>query len=275
MFPVILAILAPAETPVPVLVKLTIALIAILYVFTPLYALIFQKQRARMTATAMPSFDVMRQMDADSTDMLQGMANQMAGLGFAVGQPLRIPTSDTGVGYAVLGEAPNGDVAESYVLTRPNKDGIARHDWTNFHSHTRNVARTVTSNTTLSSGIAPRAGHNSFSARGVKDLGRLYGLHEVRVRDSGGRRRQSPPLGDHATFVESEAAAGTDNMVARGYSRRSGPSGETLRLTPKGAFLIAWRQLPPWTNVAAAKAERTIAELEARVPRTAPLARSA
>ena len=270
-----LALLAPFATDFPVIGQLGVAVLATFYLGGPLFALATQKQPARLRVEPLLSLDVVRQLDPEAATSLQEAATRLAELGFAVGQPLRMPTSESSVGFGIIGEAPNGDVAESYVLVRSTKDQVIRRDWTNFHSQTRNFARTLTSNSITSSGIPSRAGHSSFSARGLKDLARLYALHELRVADSGGRRRGARPLGSQAAFVESEWATSTDNMVARGYSRRSGSNGETLRITPKGAFLVAWRQLPPWSNIAAARARRGLTVLEARLPREAPFPRTA
>lgn len=270
-----LALLAPSGADLPLVAKLAVAVLLTFYVGGPLVVLTVHKQPARMKAAPLLSLDVVWQIDPEAGTCLQEAARRLTELGFVVGQPLRIPTSANSVGYGIVGEGPDGDVAESYVLVRRTKEQVIRRDWTNFHSQTRLFARTVTSNSVSSSGIPSRAGHNSFSAPGLKDLARLYEFHSVRVSDSGGRRRGAAPLGNQAAFVESEGASSTDNMVARGYARRSGREGETLRMTAKGAFLVAWRQLPPWNNIAAAKARRRLTELEARVSRAARLVRSA
>ena len=270
-----LALLATNGTSFPVLGTLAVSCIVIVYVGGPLLALFTHRQAARLTASPLLSFDIVRQIDPDVATRLQAAASALTELGFVVGQPLRLPIAERSVGFAIVGEAPNGDVAESCVLIRTIEQQVIRRDWTNFHSQTRNFARTVTSNSVDASGIPSRAGHSAFSARGLKDLARLYQLHGVRVGDSGGRRRGAPPLGDQAAFVESEWVGSIENMVVRGYLRRGGTDGETCLLTAKGAFLSAWRQLPPWKNIADAKARRGLTDLEARVPRGAPLARSA
>lgn len=271
-----LALLAPTGIDFPLIGKVAMTAIVLLYVGVPLLSLAMHSQPAKLTAMPLLSLDIVRQLDPEAATYLQDAASRLAALGFTVGQPLRLPTSEVSVGYAILGEKPDGDIAETCVLVRRVEAQVIRREWTNFHSHTRNVARTVTSNAISDSGIPSRGGVNSFSAPGVKDLARLYELHRVRVRDFGGRRRGAPALGNPAAFAESEWAASTDNMVARGYARLSGKDGEkTLRLTAKGAFLIAWRQLPPWNKIAEARARRDVAALEARIIREVPLERSA
>ncbi len=269
------AITALAGTNMLQIGAIALTLIALLYVGGPLLSLATHKQPARLEASALLSLDVVSQIEADVAPALQDAASQLAALGFVTGSPLRAPTAENSVAFAIIGEAPNGDLAESWVLVRKTEQQVIRRNWTSFHSQTRNFARTITSNAVSASGIPSAGGRTAFSAPAMMDLAQLYRLHAIRVADSGGRRRGAPALGGQAAFVESEWAISTENMVARGYARRSGSDGATIRLTAKGAFLIGWRQLPPWKEIAASKARRRLAELEARVPIDAPLARSA
>ena len=246
----------------------------VFYVGVPLLVLARHRHRAHPPATTLPSLDEVKGVDLEAGVMLERGATALRSIGFWTGLPVHVALSDRVEGFVVVGTAPDGDVAETYVVLQTLRNRVVRRQWTTIHSHTHHFSRTLTSNVAIRSGIRPPAGYNPFHAIGVADVAHMYALHELSVRDDGGRRANPPRPEDHAAWVQSDTARGQDNMIARGYAWLSGRNGETLRLTPKGAFLMTWHQLPPLKQLAAARSRRRLAEMEERLTREQGLARA-
>lgn len=250
-------------------------IVGFLYVGAPLIALATQKPHARPRAMQLPSLDEVKGEDLDAGIVLERGAASLQGLGFRTGLPVRVELSARLQMFTVVGVAANGDVAETCVLMQRHREKLVRRDWIIIHSFTQSFSQTLTSNIPATIGIRPPAGQTTFQAIGVKDAAHLYALHELCVRDAGGRRRNPPAPEDHAAYVESERARAQDNMCARGYACRRGQAGETLRPTLKGAFLMTWRHLPPMRQIVRARARRKLAEMEERLAREPVASRAA
>lgn len=264
-----------AHSGVPNIVSVPVTLAIVCYVLTPLLILALQTQRANPAAVQLRSFDEVKRADLNTGLLLEGAASELGKLGFRTGMPVKVEMSAASTGFAIVGEASNGDVAEAYVLVRSTPDRTMRTAWVNVHSDTRTFRQTVTSNMPSITGIPTIAGNKAVRAFGVTDFARLYALHELAVRDAGGRRpSQGRPL-DHAAYVAAETERGSDNMCAHGWAWRTGANRETLRLTPKGAFLMVWYKLPPLRQLAAARVRRELAALEERLGRDARSSRAA
>ena len=252
-----------------------IGLVGFLYVGVPLIALVTQKPRAHPRAVPLPSLDEAKGEDLDAGIALERGAAAIQALGFRTGLPVRVELSPRIQLFIVVGVAGNGDVAEACVMIQRHREKLIRHDWTIIRSFTQSFSQTLTSNVPYTLGIRPPAGQTTFQASGVKDVARLYALHELCVRDAGGRRRNPPAPEDHAAFVESERRRAHDNMCARGYACRRGPKGEALRPTLKGAFMMTWRHLPPMKQIVRERARRSLAEMEQRLARESSASRAA
>lgn len=272
---IIAALALAARSNVPSIVSVSATIVAMWYLLMPLVIMAIQTQRANPVAVQLRSFDEVKRADLNTGLLLESAASELGKLDFRTGMPVRIQMSASSTGYALVGEASNGDVAEAYVLLRSTPERTTRTAWLNFHSDTRTFRQTVTSNMPTITGIPPIAGNKAVRALGVTDFARLYALHEVAVRDSGGRRpSQGRPL-DHAAYIAGETDRGSDNMCAHGWAWRTGNNRETLRLTPKGAFLMVWYKLPPLHQIAAARVKRELAALEQRVARDPRASRAA
>ncbi|NUQ19598.1 MAG: hypothetical protein HOQ09_01425, partial [Gemmatimonadaceae bacterium] len=86
----------------------------------------------------------------------------------------------------------------------------------------------------------------------------LYAIHQGRVADALAHGARIVPLtvADPVAYQQREEQSSISNALSCGYwSRR----GEQLVLTWKGAFLSAWRLLPPWKQLVARRDERLAA----------------
>ncbi|HEX8851064.1 MAG TPA: hypothetical protein VF761_16160 [Gemmatimonadaceae bacterium] len=244
---------------------LVLGTVGFIYLGLPLLVLARHRLRAHPPATMLPSLDEVKGVDLEAGIMLERGAAALQAIGFRTGLPVRVAPSEHLEGFVVVGVAPNGDVAEVYVALQRRGARLVRQQWTTIHSHTQSHSRTLTSNVSTRLGIRPPCGYKRFHAIGVTDVAHMYALHELSVQDDGGRRPNPPRPEDHAAWVQSDTARGQDNMFARGYAWRGGKNGDTLRLTPKGAYLIAWHQLPPLKQLSAARSRRRLAEMEERL----------
>ena len=251
------------------------AIVAFLYFGVPLIVLATQKPHAHPRAVQLPSLDEVKGEDLDAGIALERGAVSLQELGFRTGLPMTVELSARMQLFTVVGVAPNGDVAEACVLIQRHREKLVRRAWTTVHSFTQSFSRTVTSNIPATIRVRPPAGQTNFHAIGVADAAHLHALHELCVRDAGGRRRNPPVPEDHVAWVESERARVQDNMCVRGFACRRGGTGTTLRPTLKGAFLMTWNQLPPMRQIVRASARRKLAEMEARLARETIASRAA
>ena len=158
-------------------------------------------------------------------------------------------------GVVVLAETGDGTIASGLAL--PKSDGSV-HSLIGFTTQLTGGAKIRTSNSPLPSITPAPAGEDRLRLAGERDAARLFEIHQARVARAVGSGKRVVPLSvaDPVAYQRREEQSSIAQAVACGYWYRSG---EQLALTWKGAFLSAWRLLPPWKQLAAQRDARLAA----------------
>ena len=158
-------------------------------------------------------------------------------------------------GVVVLADTEGGTVACGLAL--PKADGSV-HSLIGFTTQLAGGAKIRTSNSPLPSTTPAPAGEDRLRLAEERDAARLLEIHEARVARAVASGKRVVPLSvaDPVAYQRREEQSSIAQAVACGYWYRSG---EQLALTWKGAFLSAWRLLPPWKQLAAQRDARLAA----------------
>ena len=178
----------------------------------------------------------------------------LAALGFA-----RFGILKQQQGIVLLGIDEAGTVAAGLAL--PKADGTI-HSLVGFTTQLAGGAKIRTSNSPLPSIVPPPSGEDRLRVHTERDTARLHALHRARVAEAAaaGKRVVALDIGDPVAYQRREEQSSIAQSVASGYWTRRG---EQLVLTWKGAFLSAWRMLPPWRQLA----ERRDTQVASRLAR--------
>ena len=162
-------------------------------------------------------------------------------------------------GIVLLGIDDTGTVAAGLALPKP--DGSI-HSLVGFTTQLAGGAKIRTANSPLPSIVPPSSGEDRLRLHTERDASRLYSLHKARVAGAvaAGKRVAALDVSDPIAYQRREEQSSIAQAVACGYWARRG---EQLVLTWKGAFLSAWRMLPPWRQLA----EQRDARLASRMAR--------
>lgn len=157
-----------------------------------------------------------------------------------------------GPGVVLLAEIDPGTVATALAI---EKSGGQLHSLIGFTSRLRDGRKIRTSNSPLPAITPPPAGESRFRLPSERDGTRLFAIHARRVGDAtaAGARLDSLTIGDPVAYQHAEELSSLAQFVASGYWQRKG---DRLTLTWKGAFLSAWRMLPPWRWINQRRDER-------------------
>lgn len=157
-----------------------------------------------------------------------------------------------GAGVVVLAETEPGTVATALAIEKP--DGRL-HALLGFTTRLHGGAKLRTSNSPLPAITPAPAGESRIRLPAEQNAGRLYAIHVRRVAEAtaAGKRIDRLTIGDPVAYQHAEELASLAQFVASGYWRRNG---DRLTLTWKGAFLSAWRLLPPWRGISQRRDER-------------------
>lgn len=166
-------------------------------------------------------------------------------------------TLKQGSGVVLLAEAEPGTVATALAIQKP--DGRL-HALLGFTTRLSGGAKIRTSNSPLPAITPAPAGESRIRLPAEQNAGRLYAIHMRRVADAtaGGKRIDPLTIGNPVAYQHGEELSSLAQFVASGYWRRKG---DRLTLTWKGAFLSAWRLLPPWRGISRRRDERYAAAL--------------
>ena len=176
-----------------------------------------------------------------------GSRRVLEALGFANFAVLR-----QGAGVVLLAEAEPGTVATALAIQK--KDGRL-HALLGFTTRLRGGGKIRTSNSPLPAITPAPAGESRLRLPAEQNAGRLYAIHVQRVSEAtaAGARIDPVSMGNPVAYQRGEELASLAQFVASGYWRRTG---DRLTLTWKGAFLSAWRLLPPWRAITQRRDER-------------------
>lgn len=162
-----------------------------------------------------------------------------------------------GAGVVVLAEIEPGTVATALALQK--SDGHL-HALLGFTTRLRGGRKLRTSNSPLPSITPAPTGESRIRLPAEQNAARLYAIHARRLADAAaaGDRIDRLTIGNPVAYQQDEELSSLAQSVASGYWRRNGD-----RLTPtwKGAFLSAWRLLPPWRGISQRRDERYAAAL--------------
>ena len=160
-----------------------------------------------------------------------------------------------GPGVVLLAEIDPGTVATALAI---EKTGGQLHSLIGFTSRLRGGGKIRTSNSPLPAITPAPAGESRIRLPAERDGTRLFAIHARRVADAtaAGARLDSVSMGDPVAYQHAEELSSLAQFVASGYWRRKG---DRLTLTWKGAFLSAWRMLPPWRGISQRRDERSAA----------------
>lgn len=155
-------------------------------------------------------------------------------------------------GIAVLGDIEPGTVATALAIQK--SDGHL-HSLVGYTTQLRGGRKLRTSNAPFAAITPAPAGEDRLRLPRERDATRLFAVHERRLREATGAGAQLDRLtvGDPVAYQHREELASLAQFVASGYWRRQG---DRLTLTWKGAFLSAWRLLPPWREIGRGRDER-------------------
>lgn len=178
---------------------------------------------------------------------VRGSRSVLEALGFRNFATLR-----QGSGVVLLAETGSGTVATALAIQKP--DG-SLHALLGFTTRLAGGAKIRTSNSPLPAITPAPAGESRIRLPAEQNAGRLYALHSRRVDEAlaTGKRIDRLSIGDPVAYQHQEELSSLAQFVASGYWRRSG---DRLTLTWKGAFLSAWRLLPPWRGITQRRDER-------------------
>jgi len=160
-----------------------------------------------------------------------------------------------GAGVVLLAEIEPGTVATALALQK--KDGQL-HSLVGFTSQLRHGGKIRTSNSPLPAITPAPVGESRVRLPRERDTSRLYAIHRGRVATAtaSGARMDRLAVADPVAYQNAEELSSLAQSVACGYWQRSG---DRLTLTWKGAFLSAWRLLPPWRDISRSRDERSVA----------------
>lgn len=163
-------------------------------------------------------------------------------------------------GVVILAESESGTVVTGIAI--PKADGTV-HSLIGFTTLLRGGGKIRTANSTLPSILPAPRGESRARFPQVRDTSRLYAIHTQRVAQAvaAGARVERLTVADPIAYQKREEASGIAHAQNSGYWRRSG---DHLVLTWKGAFLSAWRMLPPWRSLALRRDERQLSSLTPR-----------
>lgn len=162
-------------------------------------------------------------------------------------------------GIVLLGVTDGGTVAVGLAIPKANG---TLHSLVGFTTQLAGRTKIRTSNSPLPAITPAPAGEDRLRVATQRDAAKLYELHKARVAEAlaAGKRVVALDISDPVAYQRREEQSSIAQSVACGYWTRRG---EQLVLTWKGAFLSAWRMLPPWRQLA----EQRDARLASRLAR--------
>jgi hypothetical protein len=209
-------------------------------------------------------------LPAEVAGYFHNVSESLHPLGFDVATGLAVPSATPQVKLVVLVFANRKEKIFSYTAAF----FVGKHlKATELLFSTRWTDGTVvmTQNCPTLGVFGPRPGFVKHSLPMVTDAARLYRIHlalEERHGGDGPRvlRLDEECQGDAAAYLARTMIEEVQNEVENGNYYLSEAEG-VYRMTWKGAFLMTWKQLPPFINVRMwqrmSKARRVLAEVEA------------
>lgn len=181
------------------------------------------------------------QIPAPLRGFVEESRRALAALGFAKSWVIR-----QRLGVVVLAESDEGTIAAGLALPKP--DGTV-HSLIGFTTQLRGGRKIRTSNSSLPSTTPAPKGEQRLRLPAERDTARLLEIHRQQVARARASGAQLHPLtlSDPIAYQRREEQSSIAHAVGCGYWYRRG---EQLALTWKGAFLSAWRMLPPWRTFA-------------------------
>lgn len=222
----------------------------VLLAMTARYWLAPIRIRFRQTRPAQPQRMVLSRDDEIPAALLPFVATtrrSLTALGYAGFALIRQPA-----GVALLAEDGSGSIAVGLAL--PKKDGTV-HSLVGFTTQLSDGRKLRTSNAPLPPILPARTGESRLRLPQSRDVAQLHAIHRRRVAESvaAGATIARLSISDPIAYQQREEATSLRHAVQCGYWVQRG---ERLGLTWKGAFLSAWRLLPPWRDLAVRRDER-------------------
>ncbi|HEX2778889.1 MAG TPA: hypothetical protein VHM30_05270 [Gemmatimonadaceae bacterium] len=200
-----------------------------------------EKQKRAASPENMELVNDPAQVPAPLTSFVDQTRRTLESLGFAKTAVLR-----QRLGVVVLGESADGTIASGLALPKP--DGTV-HSLISYTTQLRGGRKIRTSNSSLPSTTPAPKGVEGLRLPDERDAARLLDIHRRLVARATRAGAQLQPLSvaDPIAYQRREEQSSIAHAVGCGYWYRRG---EQLALTWKGAFLSAWRMLPPWRTLA-------------------------
>ena len=157
-----------------------------------------------------------------------------------------------GAGVVLLGEIEPGTIATALAIQKA--DGQL-HSLVGFTTRISGGRTLRTSNSPLAAITPAPAGESRLRLPRERDTERLYAVHLRRMGEAtaAGAKVERLTIGDPVAYQHREELSSLAQFVSCGYWQRSG---DRLTLTWRGAFLSAWRLLPPWREISRNRDER-------------------
>lgn len=176
-----------------------------------------------------------------------GSRQALETLGFANFAVLR-----QGAGVVLLAEIDPGTIATALAIEKKDR---SLHALLGFTTRLRGGGKLRTSNSPLAAITPAPTGESRIRLPAEQNAGRLYAIHARRVAEAtaAGSPVDRLTMGNPVAYQRSEELSSLAHFVASGYWQRNG---DRLTLTWKGAFLTAWRLLPPWREISRRRDER-------------------
>ncbi|HMO26444.1 MAG TPA: hypothetical protein PKB10_09250 [Tepidisphaeraceae bacterium] len=221
------------------------ALVVICAIGLPLMILFTWSFPAQMS----PQFVTLGSGMEEAAGYFRSIERSLADEGFKATRPILPPGMGTAVGVMILlVNRRTGDAAAAAaIFARDGKGGmVLKQKYLEFMTLFDNGHAILTGNSSELSAFAPVPERDSIMLPGVTSPSLLHRLHTQRVQLSPHARQQRviPQPGEEAKFAVEEVIAAIDAQTRTGYMRRSG---NVYRPTIKGAFLMVWKNLPPFS----------------------------
>lgn len=199
------------------------------------------------------------ELPAEISARMQHAASELQGLGFEMLGYLREPTMN---GYVAL-LIHRGTGAMALVSS------LKHLWWAEFSTRTEDGTRYNTSNIDNAGVFSDHPQYRDVRLPGVSSLAHLWLLHRKRLAAEAPRDMPSiiPEPGTEIQALARAASFSTELQAELGmYTLR----GDGYRLTLKGAYLSAWRLLPPYSRIRLARLRQAAARRIREMDRVAP-----
>lgn len=220
-------------------------LVVICTIGLPLMILFTWSFPARMT----PQFIVLGAGMEEAAGYFKSIERSLADEGFKATRPILPPGMGSAVGVMILlVNRRTGDAAAAAAIFARDGKGsmVLKQQYVEFMTIFADGHAVLTGNSSELSAFAPVPERDAIMLPGITSPSQLYGLHTKRVQISPHARQQRviPQPGEEAKFAVEEVIAAVEAQTRTGYMRQTG---DVFRPTIKGAFLMVWKTLPPFS----------------------------